>query len=273
VDDGRALSHDVCEFPPIECDLPHVVCGFPPVECEFPHDVCEFPPVECAFPHDVCELPPVECAFPHDVCELPPVECDLPHDVCERTPVACTFARVPCEAAAFGGRDRSLVRRSEDGDTLFVMTRSASSIAELEKQAERLRAELKVPNQNEVFRAAVEAGYLVAHADGTFDDTERETLVKAIEILSVGAVIEWEVETLLDECEARSGKDGGVARAKEVGKELKKLGSAEAGILIAAAVALATKKVDKKEAEMLKAVGAGAGIKGEDVLAIVKRAS
>jgi tellurite resistance protein len=153
------------------------------------------------------------------------------------------------------------------------MAEPTPSLAELEKQADRLRAELKVPNQNEVFRAAVEAGYLVAHADGNFDDTERATLVKAIEVLSVGAVIEWEVETLLDECEARSKKEGAAARASAVGAELKKLGSAEAGLLIAAAVARATKKVDKKEAEMLKAVGAGAGLPQDQVLQIVKKAT
>jgi hypothetical protein len=150
---------------------------------------------------------------------------------------------------------------------------SSSSIAELEQHAERLRLELKVPNQNEVFRAAIEAGYLVASADGVFDDAERTTLVKAIEILSVGSVIEWEVETLIDECESRAEKQGPILRARAVGEELKRLGSVEAGILIAGAVARATKKLDKKEAEVLKAVGAGAGIKGEQVLEIVKRAS
>jgi tellurite resistance protein len=148
-----------------------------------------------------------------------------------------------------------------------------SSISELEKHAERLRGELKVPNQNEVFRAAVEAGYLVATADGNFDDAERATLVKAIDILSVGAIIEWEVETLLDECEARARKDGAPKRARAIGAELKKLGSAEAGLLLAAAVALTTKKIDKAEADVLKTVGAGAGIRGEQVLEIVKKAS
>ena len=153
------------------------------------------------------------------------------------------------------------------------MAPSTSSLAELEKHAEQLRTELKVPHQNEVFRAAVEAGYLVAAADGNFDETERETLTKAIEILSVGAVIEWEVETLLDECEARSEKEGAAKRAKAVGEELAKLGGAEPGLLLAAAVARATKKIDKKEAETLKALGAAAGLTGEQLSAIVKKAS
>jgi tellurite resistance protein len=149
------------------------------------------------------------------------------------------------------------------------MATPTSSLADLEKHAERLRTELHVPHQHDVFRAAVEAGYLVATADGTFDETERETLVKAIEILSVGAVIEWEVDTLLDECEVHSRKDGPAKRAQVVGAELKKLGSAEPGLLLAAAVARATKKVDKKEAETLKAVGVAAGLTGEQVSAIV----
>jgi tellurite resistance protein len=153
-----------------------------------------------------------------------------------------------------------------------VMATPTTSLSDLETHAAQLRTELKVPHQNEVFRAAVEAGYLVATADGTFDDTERETLVKAIGILSVGAVIEWEVETLLEECAGRAKKEGAAKRAEAVGGELKKLGSAEAGLLLAAAVAKATKKVDKKEADTLKAVGVAAGLTGEQVAAIVKKA-
>ncbi len=148
-----------------------------------------------------------------------------------------------------------------------------SKTENLDAYAERIRKELHVPKQNEVYRAAVEAGYLAATADGSFDASERETLVAAVQKLSQGAVIEWETETLLEECAARAAKEGADKRAEAVGAELKALGQAEAGILLAAAVARATKKVDKKEAAMLKAVGAAAGLSADVVAAIVKRAS
>jgi len=147
------------------------------------------------------------------------------------------------------------------------------SIEELEKFAETIRAELRVPRQSEVFRAAVEAGYLTALADGEVDALERQTLARAVEILSVGAVLDWEVEALIEEIQARVAKEGADKRAQSVGAELKKLGQAEPGLLLAAIVARATKKVDKSEAEVLKAVGKAAGLTNDQVAAIVKRST
>lgn len=151
--------------------------------------------------------------------------------------------------------------------------KSASSIAELEKHADAIRKELRVPKQSDVFRYAVEAGYLAALADGDVDATEHATIVRAVELLSVGAVIEWEAEALLAACEASAKKDGAAKRAEAVGHELKALGQAEAGLFLAAVVARATKGVDKKEAEMLKLTGAAAGLSTDQVRDIVKRAS
>ena len=143
----------------------------------------------------------------------------------------------------------------------------------LDKHADAIRSQLHVPKQNDVFRAAVEAGYLAAAADGTVDDDERRAIVRAVEILSVGAVIEWEAETLLDECATRAQKDGNEARCAAVGKELKDLGQPEAGILFAAAVAHATKGVDKSEKSALESIGKAAGLTGSQVKDIVKKAS
>ena len=65
-----------------------------------------------------------------------------------------------------------------------------SALADLEAQADSIRKELQVPKQNEVFRAAVEAGYLTSLADGEVDEAEKSTMIRAIEILSEGAVVE-----------------------------------------------------------------------------------
>lgn len=147
------------------------------------------------------------------------------------------------------------------------------ALPDLEAHADRIRSELDVPKQNDVFRVAVEAGYLTALADGAVDDAEQAVMVRAIEILSTGAVIEWETETLLDECAARAEKDGAATRAQAAGKELGALGQAEAGLLFAALVAGASKGIDKKEAEVLKTVGNAAGLAGDAIKEIVKRAN
>jgi tellurite resistance protein len=92
-------------------------------------------------------------------------------------------------------------------------------------------------------------------------------------MLSQGAVIEWETEQLLDECQTRAEKEGAEARATKVGEALKALGQAEAGLLVAAFVARATNGVEKSEAEVLKAIGKAAGLSPDKIKAVVKRAT
>jgi tellurite resistance protein len=145
--------------------------------------------------------------------------------------------------------------------------------ADLEAHADEIRRDLQVPRQSDVFRCAVEAGYLAAQADGEVDPVERATIVKAVEILSVGAVVEWETEALLDACVERGKSDGVEKRAKALGAELKGLGQAEAGLLFAALVARATKGIDKREAEVLRVVATAAGVSADALRAIVKRAT
>lgn len=143
----------------------------------------------------------------------------------------------------------------------------------IEDLAEQIRKELDVPRQGDVFRAAVEAGYLTARADGGVDDTERGVLVRAVELLSKGLVIEWETEGLIDEFKSKADAEGEDARAEDVGKRLKELDQAEAGLFVAALVARATKGVDKSEADMLKTIGKKAGLSADKIKTIVKRAS
>jgi tellurite resistance protein len=147
----------------------------------------------------------------------------------------------------------------------------SKNIAELEKHAEEIRKDLNVPKQTEVFAIATEAGYLAATSDGTLDDEERSTLLHAIEVLSKGAVIEWEVETLLDDCAKRTKSDGADKRAEAVGARLQELGHPEPGLLFAAFVAQASGGIDKKESAVLHAIGKAAGVAKNKVSALLKR--
>ena len=153
------------------------------------------------------------------------------------------------------------------------MAKSTDALTLLEKHAAEIRKELAVPRQNEVFRAALEAGFLAAMGDGEMDDTERGTIMRCVELLSQGAVIEWETDHLLDDCADRVEKEGKDKRAKAVGAALKELGHAEAGLLFAAVIARVTNGVDKTEAAVLKAVGGAAGITADKIKAIVKKAA
>jgi tellurite resistance protein len=142
----------------------------------------------------------------------------------------------------------------------------------IEKHADAARKELSVPKQAELFTAAVEAGYLAALADGAEDAGERAALVKAIELLSTGLVLEWETEEMLAQCWARISGEGADARMAAVGATLKDLGYAEAGLFVAALVALASNGIDAKEAAVLEKIGMAAGVAKTQVGAIVKRA-
>jgi tellurite resistance protein len=146
-----------------------------------------------------------------------------------------------------------------------------ADFTQLEKHAADIRKDLNVPKQNEIFEAAAEAGFLAANADGEVDEEERAMLVKAIEVLSVGAVIEWEVETLLDGCADRIKSEGDAKRADLVGQKLKALGQPEAGLLFAAFVAQASGGIDKKESAVLHAIGKAAGVAKNKVSALLKR--
>jgi tellurite resistance protein len=143
----------------------------------------------------------------------------------------------------------------------------------LEDHADKIREQLKVPRQDELFKAAIEAGYLTARADGGVDDTERDVLIKAVELLSKGLVIEWETEGLIDACKKLADDQGVQERAAKVGATLKELGQAEAGLFVAALVARATKGIEKSEAELLKTIGKSAGVATDKVRDIVKRAT
>ncbi len=143
----------------------------------------------------------------------------------------------------------------------------------LEQHAAEIRKSLNIPRQSDVFKAAVEAGYLAALADGNVEDQERAVLVRAVELLSEGVVLEWETSSLLDDCEALAKKEGADTRAKAVGARLKELEQGEAGLLVAAFVARASDGIAKSESEVLKAIGKSAGLTADQVKSVVKRAT
>jgi tellurite resistance protein len=154
----------------------------------------------------------------------------------------------------------------------MAAAKKGPNLAYLEEQADVVKAGLAGDHQAELFKLAVEAGYLAALADGEEDTTEREALVEAIESLSKGLVIEWETEALLGEVAARLSSEGAAARAIAIGERLKTLGQAEAALLVGALVAHASGGVDKKEAATLQKIANAAGLQKDQIVAIVKKA-
>lgn len=147
----------------------------------------------------------------------------------------------------------------------------AGTIDALTQHADEIRKELNVPDQERLFRVATEASYLTALADDKVDDDERASMVRAVEALSKGSVIEWELDSFLDDCAAKAKADGKKARLMHVGENLSKLGHPEAALLIAAFVAQASGGIDKKEATIVHALGKAAGVAKDKVTGILTR--
>jgi len=142
----------------------------------------------------------------------------------------------------------------------------------LEKYAGQIRAALPPNKQGEVFKLATEAGYLTALADGTEDEEERSALVESLETLSHGLVLEWEIEDVIQDTWGRVQAEGAESVGKSIGVKLKELDAIEAGLFVAAIVALTTSGLDKTEAEMLQTIGTAAGLANSKIGEIVKRA-
>jgi len=139
------------------------------------------------------------------------------------------------------------------------MSKEKPTADKLAAYAEEVRGKLDLREQDKVFAAAIELGYLAARADGNVDDDERKALVEAVEKLSKGMVIELEVEAIIESVDAAEGSDDD--KAKAVGKRLKELDAAHPALLIGAFVAVATSGVDKAERDVLKKAGRAAGLK------------
>lgn len=143
---------------------------------------------------------------------------------------------------------------------------------ELAKYGAAIEKALPVNDRDKLFETAVEAGFLVALADTEVDAAERKTIDDALLAISKGMVIDWEVDALINRACESIGGEGHVARAEAVGEILQALGQAEAGLFIAALVALASGGLDKREVEVLKRIGTAAGLASEVVADTVKRA-
>jgi tellurite resistance protein len=140
------------------------------------------------------------------------------------------------------------------------MTAKKDANEVLVRHAEALRKKLPPAEQGELFRVAVEVGCLAAFGDLEVDPAEREAIVRAVGLLSVGNVDEWEADALVDECAKRIATDGIEARVEAVGAALKRLGEPEGALSLAVLVADASSGVDHLERGILDAIAEAAGV-------------
>ncbi len=111
-----------------------------------------------------------------------------------------------------------------------------------------------------LFNAVVEAGYLVAAADGTVDATELATLKRAILVLAGDELATDELDALVDDLIDLRKSEGEVSRCRAVGELLAAHKSADDGLYLAAAIAYASNGLDRSELGVLERIATAAGV-------------
>ncbi|MEI8254517.1 MAG: hypothetical protein WCJ30_02470 [Deltaproteobacteria bacterium] len=143
-------------------------------------------------------------------------------------------------------------------------------IAHLAPLARQLRSSI-LPgggDPSQLFNAIVEAGYLVAAADGTVDATELETLKKAVGTLTDGEMSAGDIDTLLDDLVDLRKSEGEPARCNAVGAILRDANAGEEGLYLAAAIAYVSGGLSEPELAVMEEIARSAHVSGAQLAVI-----
>jgi tellurite resistance protein len=107
------------------------------------------------------------------------------------------------------------------------------------------------PEAAALFEAVVESAYLVAHADGHFDDTERTAFEHIVISACEGAVAARQVKALLADLDDQLAEDGLDKRIRMVGRAIVRPEHAREVLRVAALLAQASGGISVVEREVL----------------------
>jgi hypothetical protein len=120
-----------------------------------------------------------------------------------------------------------------------------------------------------LFEAIVEGAYLVANADGVFDDRERHTFERVVVGACGGTVPPGHIGALLGELALRLSEDGLDARLKSVARAVTKKEHAQEVLRIAALLAQSSDDVSPVERDVLAKLAEYCGFAPADVDAAI----
>jgi tellurite resistance protein len=126
-----------------------------------------------------------------------------------------------------------------------------------------------------LFEAIVEAAYVVANADGVFDDDEKETFERVVAGACGGAVASQAVAALVSDLADQLREDGLESRIEAIAKAVTKKEHAQEVLRIAALLAQASEDVSAVERDVLERLAVRFGLEAgavEAALADVKSA-
>jgi tellurite resistance protein len=116
-----------------------------------------------------------------------------------------------------------------------------------------------------LFESIVEGAYLVAQADGVFDDDERKTFERVVSTACGGAVAPKQVHALVMDLEDQLAEDGIDARIKMLASPVQKRDHAREILRIAALLAQTSEDVSAVERDVLAKIAAACGLDGGEV--------
>lgn len=119
------------------------------------------------------------------------------------------------------------------------------------------------PHAAALFEAVVEASFLVANADGEFDDTERTAFMHVVLSACGDTVAEKQVTALLADLEELLTEDGIEKRVSMVGRSIQKPEHAAEVLRIAGLLAHVSGGVSKEERDVLEKLADGLGLGGD----------
>jgi tellurite resistance protein len=143
-------------------------------------------------------------------------------------------------------------------------------IAHLAPLARQLRSSI-LPGGGDpamLFNAIVEAGYLVAAADGDVDDRELDTLKSAVATLTEGEMPQSDIETLLEDFIDLRKSEGEESRCKAVGAILREANCSEEGVYLAAAIAYVSAGLSETELAVMEKIARAAHVSGAQLAVI-----
>ena len=106
------------------------------------------------------------------------------------------------------------------------------------------------------FEAVVEAAFLVAYADGTFDAKEQHAFEHVVVAACAGRVNERQVRALLTDLETSLAEDGFDRRIRMVARHIRDLGQAREVLRVAALIAAVSCGVSAAERQLLAKLAA-----------------
>jgi tellurite resistance protein len=116
-----------------------------------------------------------------------------------------------------------------------------------------------------LFEAIVEGAYLVASADGVFDEGERRAFERVVVAACGGQVPQDRIEALVSDLADQLQEDGADRRIAAVAKAVNKKEHAHEVLRIAALLAAATNDVSEIERDVLLKLAQGCGLDVKDV--------